>query len=195
MKIKFIVLVIIVLALSATMNAQPTSTSESYKNLFKVSASMFTRNTFQMGFEHFVTPSNSMLVNFGMTFRDADYDRIWGLNAEAQYRFHVFTQVKPKNSHRLYFAPYLAGSYTEEEDYVWESSGTQRWSKDTYTAFGTGVVFGWSFSFGNRINLDIYTGGGIRKAFDVDKEYFDGIWDYGYSGITPRFGLDVGFWF
>lgn len=148
-----------------------------------------------MGFEHFTTPSNSILVNAGMTFRDSDYDRIWGVKAEAQYQFHVFTQIKPKNSHRLYFAPYLIGSYTESEEYNWVDSGYQRWVKDTYSAFGTGVVFGWSFSFANRINLDIYTGGGIRKAFDVDSQYYDGIWDYGYSGITPRFGMDVGFWF
>jgi hypothetical protein len=60
------------------------------------------------------------------------------------------------------------------------------------------MLFGWSFSFANRINLDIYTGGGLRKTFNYDNNayYYDnGVFDYAYSGISPRLGIDIGFWF
>ncbi|MBK7175298.1 MAG: hypothetical protein IPH84_19265 [Bacteroidales bacterium] len=130
-----------------------------------------------------------------MNFKDSDNERFWGFGAEAQLKFNVYTQINPNNSHRLYFAPYIMNNYEEVERTYWNNMGYDEWKTDSFDAVGTGVVFGWSYSFANRINLDIYTGGGIRKAFDAENEYYNGIWDYSYSGIAPRLGIDVGFWF
>jgi hypothetical protein len=174
---------------------QPTSTSSEYRNLFKLSAAMFTRNTFQIGFEHFFSPTSSFLIDAGMNFKDTDYEQTWGFGAEAQLKFHVFNLIKPKSSHRLYFAPYLMNNYEELKRGQYDLYGYEN-INDTFDAVSAGVVFGWSFSFANRINLDIFSGGGIRKAFNVDTNYGnDGIYDYRYSGIAPRLGIDVGFWF
>ncbi|MBK7171633.1 MAG: hypothetical protein IPH84_00045 [Bacteroidales bacterium] len=194
---KKIVFLIAMITAAYVSNAQtqPSSSSETYRNIYKVSASMFTRNTFQMGFEHFFTPTTSLLINVGMNFKDSDNERFWGFGAEAQLKFNVYTQINPKNSHRLYFAPYIMNNYEEVERTYWNNMGYDEWKTDSFDAVGTGVVFGWSYSFANRINLDIYTGGGIRKAFDAENEYYNGIWDYSYSGIAPRLGIDVGFWF
>ena len=89
--------------------------------------------------------------------------------------------------------------YFETESKTYDNNGNYIWQTDTFDAFGGGMLFGWSFSFANRINLDIYTGGGIRKTFNYDPAentyYSDGVFDYGYSGIVPRLGIDIGFWF
>jgi hypothetical protein len=197
-KISFL-LVFSVLATGLFAQTQSTSSTKTYHNIFKISAAMFTRNTFQMGFEHYFNPNTSFLLNAGMNFKDSDYEQLWGVNTEAQIKINVFTNVKSRSSHRLYFAPYLMNNYEEEKRNRYYVNGYESWTTDTYDALGVGVVFGWSFSFANRISLDIYSGGGIRKAFNVDEttNYYNdsSIWDYTYSGIAPRLGIDVGFWF
>jgi hypothetical protein len=202
MKKASILLVIIILSISSFAQTQPTSSMGSYRNIFKVSAAMFTRNTFQMGYEHYFTPTTSFLLNAGMNFKENNYNNVqqWGVGAEAQVKVHVFTNIKSKTSHRLYFAPYLMNNYEEQQRNQYDYLGNYIKNNDSYDALGIGVVFGWSFSFANRINLDIYTGGGIRKAFNVDQsnDYYynsSSIYDYSYSGIAPRLGIDVGFWF
>jgi hypothetical protein len=175
-----------------------TANSPEYRNVLKMSASLFTRNTFQMGYERFLNPNTSLYLAAGLNFRDTDYERNWGVRTEAQMRFHVYTIIKPKESHRLYFAPYLMNHYIETETRDYSGSAMTVWKSDTFNAFGGGMLFGWSFSFANRINLDMYTGGGFRKTFNYDVETNtnnNGVFDYGYSGIVPRLGIDIGFWF
>ncbi|MFZ4546434.1 MAG: DUF3575 domain-containing protein [Bacteroidales bacterium] len=175
-----------------------TANSPEYKNILKMSASLFTRSTFQMGYERFFNPNTSFLVSAGMSFKDSDYEKVWGVRTEAQMKFHVYTVVKPLQSHRLYFAPYLMNEYYETEGSHYDYNGNSYWQTETFDAFGGGMLFGWSFSFANRINLDIYTGGGLRKTFNYDNSeyYYDnGVFDYAYSGISPRLGIDIGFWF
>ncbi len=196
-KIVFVfVFVISVSAASAQIMA--TANSPEYKNILKMSVSLFTRNTFQMGYERFFQPNTSFFLAAGLKFKDSDYEKDWGVRTEAQMRFHVYTVIKPRDSHRLYFAPYLLNEYMEIQITNNSSSMPGSWTTDTFNAFGGGMLFGWSYSFANRINLDIYTGGGIRKTFNyANTNRYDnnGIYDYGYSGIIPRLGIDIGFWF
>jgi hypothetical protein len=195
---KLCVLFLLSLTLSgARAQVLATANSADYHNILKMSASQFTRSTFQMGYEHFFQPVTSFYIAAGMNFRDSDYEKDWGLRTELQMRFHVYTVIKPSHSSRLYFAPYLMDHYleTESRDY---SSGYTSWSTNNFNAVGGGMLFGWSYSFANRINLDIYTGGGLRKTFGFEQGngyYSDNVFDYGYSGIVPRLGIDVGFWF
>jgi hypothetical protein len=156
---------------------------------------MFTRNSFQIGYEYFFKPTSSFQINAGVRFKESEYEQYWGVVSDAQLRYHVNTLIQPQNSHRLYFAPYIAYIYEEKESNIWNANGYQEWVMDSYTALGSGVLFGWSFSFANRINLDIYTGGGIRKAFGVEHDFDNTVWDYSFSGIAPRLGIDIGFWF
>jgi len=180
--------------------AQILATAESpeTKNLLKMSISQFTQSTFQIGYERFINPTTSLYLAAGLSFEDSENNKLWSVRTEAQMRFHVFTVVKPKVSHRLYFAPYLLNQYYETENKLYDNNGNYYWQTDSFDAAGGGMLFGWSFSFANRINLDIYTGGGLRKTFNYDDNntyYDDGIFDYGYSGIIPRLGIDIGFWF
>jgi hypothetical protein len=196
----FIALMILVATSAANAQVLATANSPEYKNVLKMSASLFVRSTFQLGYEHFFQPNTSFYLTAGLTFQDSDYDKVWGVRNEAQMRFHVYTVVKPRESHRLYFAPYLMNQYFETQGQVYDNNGNYTWQTDTFDAFGAGMLFGWSYSFANRINLDIYTGGGIRKTFGYnDTQYYyssdNGVFSYGYSGIVPRLGIDIGFWF
>jgi hypothetical protein len=197
---KKLLLSILIVVCSVGVYAQILATSDSpeYKNLLKMSVSQFTRNTFQMGFERFIDPNTSFYLAAGLSFEDSDYDKVWGVRAEAQMRFHVFTLIKPRESHRLYFAPYFMNHYFETENKIFDSNGNYSWQTDSFDAVGGGMLFGWSFSFANRINLDIYTGGGVRKTFNYNANNTynsNGVFDYSYSGIVPRLGIDIGFWF
>jgi len=197
---KKIFLALIVLFASTMLKAQVLATANSpeYKNVLKMSASLFTRSTFQMGYERFFQPNTSFYLTAGLTFQDSDNEKVWGVRNEAQMRFHVYTVVNPHQSSRLYFAPYIMNQYFETEGNVYDDYGNYTWQTDTFDAFSGGMLFGWSYSFANRINLDIYTGGGIRKTFNYDNhDYYNdnGVFDYGYSGIVPRLGIDIGFWF
>jgi hypothetical protein len=199
MKKIFLSILIVASASGAFAQILATANSPEYKNILKMSVSQFTRSTFQMGYERFVAPTNSLFLAAGLSFEDSDYNKTFGIRTEAQMRFHVFTVIKPKDSHRLYFAPYLLNQYFETENMTYDNNGNSMWQTDTFDAFGGGMLFGWSFSFANRINLDIYTGGGIRKTFNYDPSentyYNESVFDYGYSGIVPRLGIDIGFWF
>ncbi len=197
---KKIILALFIVSSTSVAFAQilATANSPEYKNVLKMSASLFTRSTFQMGFERFINPNTSLYLAGGLNFRDSDYEKNWGVRTEAQLRIHVYTLIEPKQSHRLYFAPYLMNHYLETESRNYNGLGQDDWQTDTFDAFGGGMLFGWSFSFANRINLDIYSGGGFRKTinYDPNNNYSNsGIFDYGYSGIVPRLGIDIGFWF
>lgn len=198
MKKLVFVLVFIISVSAASAQILATANSPEYKNILKMSVSLFTRNTFQMGYERFFQPNTSFFLAGGLNFKDSDYEKDWGVRTEAQMRFHVYTVIKPRESHRLYFAPYLLNEYMEIQNINNSSSVPNAWQTQTFDAFGGGMLFGWSYSFANRINLDIYTGGGIRKTFNyINYNRYDnnGIYDYGYSGIIPRLGIDIGFWF
>jgi hypothetical protein len=189
---------LLVLSISgASAQVLATANSPEYKNLLKMSTSLFVRSTFQLGYERYFNQNTSFYLAAGLGYRDNDYEKVFAVRSEAQMRFHVYTVVQPRQSHRLYFAPYLLNEYYETE-YNHYTSGYEMWSTDTFDAFGGGMLFGWSYSFANRINLDIYTGGGFRKTFGYDSEsnyYDDSVFEYGYSGIVPRLGIDIGFWF
>jgi hypothetical protein len=198
MKKILLALLIVISTSGAFAQVLATANSPEYKNVLKMSASQFTRNTFQMGYERFFNTNTSLYLTAGVNFKDTDYDKNWGFRTEAQIRFNVYTIIKPKESHRLYFAPYIVNHYLEMEARNYNGSGQDVWQSDTFDAIGGGMLFGWSYSFANRINLDLYTGGGFRKTINYksnDNYYSDGIFDYGYSGIVPRLGIDIGFWF
>lgn len=196
---KILVIILIAVSTSATFaQILATSNSPEYRSIFKMSVSQFTRNTFQMGYERFFQPTTSLFLAAGLSFQDSESEKMFGVRTEAQMRFHVYTIIRPKESHRLYFAPYLLNQYFETENKVY-NIGNYTWKTETFDAFGGGMLFGWSFSFANRINLDIYTGGGLRKTFNYDPAqnsyYNNNVFDFGYSGIVPRLGIDIGFWF
>ncbi|MEI6062431.1 MAG: DUF3575 domain-containing protein [Bacteroidota bacterium] len=175
-----------------------TANSPEYKNLLKMSASLFTRSTFQMGYERFVDQNTSVYVTAGLNFKDSQSEQMWGIRNEVQMRFHVYTVIEPRESSRLYFAPYLINQYLETQNYRYNTNGNYSWQTDSFDAIGGGMLFGWSYSFANRINLDIYTGGGFRKTLNYEPNtniYDNNVFDYGYSGIVPRLGIDIGFWF
>jgi hypothetical protein len=198
MKKILIVLCITISASGVFAQVLATANSPEYRNILKMSVSLFTQSTFQLGLERFVNPTTSVYVTAGFSLQNSDYENNWGIRNEVQMKFHVYSLIKPTTSQRLYFAPYLMNQYYETEHRVYDTYGNPYWKSDSYDAFSGGMLFGWSFTFANRINLDIYTGGGIRKTFNyvpADDYYNNDVFESSYSGIVPRLGIDIGFWF
>lgn len=197
MKKLIIVAILICSGFISKAQTMPSANAPDFSNVLKMSGSLFTRNTFQMGYEKFFNPTTSFYLMAGINFKDSDYERDWGVRTEAQMRFHVYTVINPSSSHRLYFSPYLMNHYLTLERRDYSYSGSAIWKSDTFDALSGGMLFGWSYTFANRINMDIYTGGGLRKTFNYEQSdgYNDSVFDYGYSGIVPRLGVDIGFWF
>jgi len=198
MKKIFFILCITITTSGSYSQVLATANSPEYKNILKMSVSLFTQSTFQLGLERFVKPTTSIYITAGFSLQNSDYENNWGIRNELQMKFNVFTLLKPATSQRLYFAPYIMNQYYVTERNTYDGYGNPYWQSDSFDAFSGGMLFGWSFSFANRVNLDIYTGGGIRKTFNYDMadNYYDNsIFDYGYSGIVPRLGIDIGFWF
>jgi hypothetical protein len=204
-KIFLLCAVLIMVSVQAHSQEQVTGYDKSansfaqYRNIYKFSLTEFTRNTFQMGYERFVAPSTSLYFIAGLTSKDDYYDNVFGIKTELQLKIHAYTSARGKVMHRLYFAPYIMNHYLDTEFTDWEYDQNYNYHEvrvtDSYDVVGTGVMFGWSFSFAKRMNIDVYTGGGIRRTIGSGDNSNDGVWDYSYSGITPRFGIDVGFLF
>lgn len=204
---KILLLCALLIMVSAQVHSQEqvagydksTNSFTKYRNIYKFSLTEFTRNTFQMGYERFVTPSTSLYFIAGLTSKDDYYDNVFGIKTELQLKIHAYTSARGKVMHRLYFAPYIMNHYLDTEFTDWEYDQNYNYHEvkvsDSYDVVGTGVMFGWSFSFAKRMNIDVYTGGGIRRTIGSGDNSNDGVWDYSYSGITPRFGIDVGFLF
>ena len=80
-----------------------TANSLEYKDVLKLSASLFVRRTFQLGSDHYLTPNPSFHLAGVLTFKDSDNEQVWGIRGEAQMRLHVYTVINPRSSSRRYF--------------------------------------------------------------------------------------------
>jgi hypothetical protein len=60
-----------------------------------------------------------------------------------------------------------------------------------------GVILGAQIAFANRLFLDFYTGGGVKRSFgrqeSVQTNYT--VLDLGYNGVIPKIGFQLGIGF
>ena len=182
---------------SLTASAQ-NDAETSPKNKFGFSVLPFVDGTFQLQYEHIGASGNSVWIAPSATYVDSDWRNKFGLGLEFQYRFYVYKKESEKHTKNIYFAPYAFYKYyeMEEEDYYYydyaeDYAPTMR--EEEINVFGGGMLFGLQYVFADKIHLDIYAGGGLRKA-DKDNTY-DYFMEPGYSGFAPKVGIDLGFSF
>ncbi len=202
-KVIFIIALIFgIVSVTSAQEQNETNTIKDYPNTVKFSTFTFINGTFQLNYERFLKTDKSLAFYAGYTYRDNWEDEREGFNFEIQYKYFVFESVGNKTVKRLYFAPYTSFHYTDltNEYYYWHHDDPDGYyySKENYIikSYRSGVLFGFNWILAERITLDIYMGGGIRKTNNFDKgkdSYYDSdIWEPGYNGIAPRIGLDVG---
>lgn len=174
----------------------PSKSSPDYKNIIRTSVSQFTLSTFQLSYERFLKPTTSVYISPSFHFIDRTYEQSWGTRIEFQYRYYAFVNQREMSSARIYFAPYLYDQYMFEEYNIYDySSSLENNISDYYNVMSVGILAGLSYSFAGRINADIYIGGGLRKASGVDDHTDTELFQPAFSGITPRLGFELGFWF
>lgn len=159
----------------------------------------FVTGTFQLQYEHRGESGNSIWLAPSITYVDSDYDKKFGAGLEMQYRIYVYDKVTEKHTKNAYFAPYAffkRFSFEEEDHYYYDDYYVDYAPvvrDQEINVFGGGMLFGLQYIFAGKVHLDIYAGGGLRKA-DKDNNY-NYFMEPGYSGFAPKVGIDIGFSF
>ncbi|MDZ7777420.1 MAG: hypothetical protein U5L09_18345 [Bacteroidales bacterium] len=141
---------------------------------------------------------NSLWLAPSVTDVDSDYEDKFGVGVEIQYRAYVFKKVTEKHIKNIFFAPYGFYKYfsLNEDNYYTCGYGIDDapdLRENNINVFGGGMIFGMQYVFAEKVHLDFYAGGGLRKA-DKDN-YYDYFLEPGYSGFAPKVGIDIGFSF
>jgi hypothetical protein len=175
-----------------------------YKNIFTTTLTNLFVNNFQINYERAFNESMALKLSAGMKYKDKINDFKEGVCAEIQFKYYLLSPERKKTFYNIYFAPYVNYRYTKvmTDDYTVHGivdPGYYFGPKTfIYNSISAGVIFGQAFTLGKKVFIDLYVGGGIRKNLDPDKyieEYNSNILQEGYSGITGKIGLDIGFKF
>lgn len=175
-----------------------------YRNIFTTTITNLFVNNFQINYERSFSESIALKLSAGMTYKDKLGDYKEGACVEFQFKYYLLSPERKKTFYNIYFAPYVNYHYTKvtTDDYTVHGVVDPGfwWGVKTFTyqSISAGVVFGQAFTLGKKVFIDLYVGGGIRKNLDPDKyteEYNSNIFKEGYSGITGKVGLDIGFKF
>ena len=182
------------------VNAQDQGSAAAYRNSIKINPLSFFSSTFQLSYERLVGMDKSLNFSVGLTYKDSDYESVNGYRGEFQFRYFVLQRETIKTNRKLYFAPFVFDHYTDvtERNYNYNFSTSQDFYRYRVNSVGAGVVIGVTWTFAKRFVLDTFVGGGVRTSnMNNNSQFFinDGLMGYGYRGIFPRIGLDLGFTF
>ena len=194
---------IILLSLSCLFAAaqDQASIAPSYRNIIKIDPIRFFSSTFQLSYERLVDKDKSLNFSAGLIYKDTESESVNGFRGEFQFRYFILEREIYNPARKIYFAPFIFDQYVDviNRNY-YNSSGMQEQYSYKTNAFGGGIVMGVNWVFSKRFVIDAFLGGGVRTS-NMDKNnnvYYtnnNGIMDYGYKGIFPRVGLDLGFTF
>jgi hypothetical protein len=196
---------IIFLLLSFSTFAQESqSETKVYKNIFSTTITNLLVNNFQINYERSLNESMALKLSVGVKYKDKINDYKEGVCAEIQFKYYLLSPERKKTFYNIYFSPYVNYRYTKvvTNDYTIHGSVDPYyfWGVKTliYNSISAGIILGQTFTLGKKVFIDLYLGGGIRKNLDPDKyieEYNRNLLQEGYSGITGKVGLDIGFKF
>jgi hypothetical protein len=175
-------------------------------NIIKISPFHFAEGTFLLSYERLLgNERSSLMLLAGLHSReDNSMPRpSFGFQEELQYRFYV---APPRNNAAggvVYFKGFYAGPYAyhryrqrSREAYDPFLQATTIVNEDIHEV-SAGVVIGVQIAFANRLFLDFYTGGGIKRSFGRDESVqmtYTPI-DLGYNGVIPKVGFQLGIGF
>ncbi|MEA3503810.1 MAG: DUF3575 domain-containing protein [Bacteroidota bacterium] len=193
---KIICLVVFVMVGFAS-SAQNVNVEKPEVNRFRFSVIQFINSSLQVEYERMVGENNSFIISPMIKYRDNDTEEQFAVGVDFQYRFYVYHKDLAKHSKNIFFAPYSFYKHYSLEEEVWDYyHGDDHWYNEssTFDVVGGGVVFGLQYVFADRISVDAYVGGGLRKTigYNGESDYF---MEAGNSGIVPKVGLNVGFSF
>ena len=186
--------------LSFAMMAQNKPIQGPFKHVVKFSPIQFLFNTMSLSYEYRPDIAKSFQFTSGVTYKsrtDNSYsadDYVEGYSGEIQVRLYPLAEEgQDKNLYNnFYVAPYLQYKYYIIKDLYkdYYSDDVQVNSTDRLSTYSMGIFTGINNVVNKRFHIDFYIGGGIRLA-NTDK-FNDNLFDYGFKGIAPRIGCDLG---
>lgn len=187
-------------------------------NSIKISPVEFTKAEFQISYErYFGNRSSSIVISPSVILKDSYDESKAGLQGMIQYRFYLthFNKSESKTFLGLHNYGFYSGVYALYMDYAEDyqiglyNQDTQEYEmhnlhKESNSIEG-GAIVGLQVDITERIVMDFYVGGGIRKtdlSDDLTQEQRDqgyyqyyGVLDPEYQGVKPRVGLQLGMTF
>ena len=137
--------------------------------------------------------------------RDRSYHKLIGYGLELGHKVFLFHEYYNNRAKGFYFKYDFKYTYfnikkTLTTDFVNpDGSYSQRpGTENTHISkVGGDIILGLQLSVQEKIFFDFYTGVGIRySTFDSNTstayQYNQNVWDFGYTGIVPVFGVRVG---
>jgi len=167
----------------------------------QITPSDFFRHSLQVGYiKRLKEGKQSLVLTPSIVLKKTDNESITGFKAGVQYRFYLnynkfSTQEK---SIRGYAAPYYRFSSIKKTDSdFWTDFGITEEREGTMVSNEIGMLMGFEVNFFERMHLDVFGGGGTRFSNNEGNlgTIDDSIIGYGYTGIKPTLGMNIGFAF
>lgn len=156
-------------------------------------------NTFQLSYEmrHLAEDGGirAWLFSGGLTLSNKLRQAEQGFMGEVQYRYY-FNRMGP--NFELYGAPYAQFRKLSRERGTLDAQGAYVESFDNITSFSGGILFGLHFFLFDQFIIELQGGGGFAISQipdDVNGFYGDNPWEVGYTGISVKGGINIGFAF
>lgn len=185
-------------------------------NVVKISPTEFARAEFQVSYErYFMKRRHSVSISPTIILKSEEGDYREGWRAITQYRYYL-SHLNEDNGNRLWRFSNIglyAGVYGLYFDYkdiydvsYLDADNIQKIVENErkITSIEGGLLVGVQLDITQRFILDFYLGGGIRNSETVNSVEFDesiynpergGIYPYGYIGVKPTVGFNLGLLF
>lgn len=157
-------------------------------------------NTFQVSYEQRQQALDGgirgWLFSAGLTLSNKIQNEQKGFMGEVQYRYY-FKRVAP--NFEMYGAPYAQfRKLSIERGDTYDDNGQYIRTLDDISSFSGGILFGLHFFLFDQLILELQGGGGFMNS-KVPEEarfrYGDNPWEVGYTGISVKGGINIGFAF
>lgn len=181
-----------------------------------ISPSHFFRNTFLVSFEFGIGRDKTIAIMPGVILKQNGTEKYKGFQAEIQPRFYLihpsFENMGDSKYGGARLQPYVAPYYgflSLQKDYTlyrYDPNNQTNNPKDfvrNTTAHTGGILIGCRANLTKNLFLELNAGGGFRFADIKDTVYNEdpnefpiyedyNIFDFDYTGITPKIGFLVG---
>lgn len=128
-------------------------------------------------FEKFINEKNSFQIGANFITRKIDEVRYTGFGVQAQYRWYLTNNDRPKG---LFVGPTAAFNFVAYDDNYYETS-------DNYAFLAVGGLIGYQWVFGENFTFEAGIGPNFGIPFnDVDDDAFG-------TGIYPQISLALGY--
>ncbi len=157
-------------------------------------------NTVELGYERKLKNHNSIvfLGGFKLSKRDNYFNRMGG-NGEFQYRINLhynketISGLVKKYSTFAYFAPFFQYRYEDITDVTGSDINGDEYTHTIVNSGFAGLGFGFRLTaLENRFCANFFAGGGMKYSDVSGLNRYTDFFEVGYTGIAPKFGIELG---